>query len=83
MASHIEQLEEPTTKIYNYVLGGFGEKNKKKDVTSAANLRGKKESDISLSSPDSFFFVGGIRMQDLGTGCASCYWVSLLLGSLS
>ena len=24
--SHMPQLEGPTTKIYNYVLGGFGEK---------------------------------------------------------
>ena len=29
-ASHMAQLEEPTTKIYNYVLGGFlGNKQKK------------------------------------------------------
>src|SRR3712207_8378015 len=25
-ASHMPQLEGPTTKIHNYVLGGFGEK---------------------------------------------------------
>ena len=29
-ASHMPQLEGPTTKIYNYVLGGFGEKKQKK-----------------------------------------------------
>ena len=29
-ASHIAQLEALTTRIYNYILGGFGEKNKKK-----------------------------------------------------
>ena len=29
-ASHMPQLEGPTTKIYNYVLGGFGDKKKKK-----------------------------------------------------
>ena len=28
-ASHVPQLEGPTTKIYNYVLGGFGEKKQK------------------------------------------------------
>ena len=28
-ASHILQLEGPTTKIYNYVLGSFGEKKEK------------------------------------------------------
>ena len=33
VASHIPQLEGPTTKIYSYVLGGFGEKNRKK-ITS-------------------------------------------------
>ena len=27
---HIEELEAPTTRINNYVLGGFGEKKKKK-----------------------------------------------------
>ena len=29
MASHIAELEGSTTGIYNYVLGGFGEKKKK------------------------------------------------------
>ena len=29
-ASHIAQPEGPTTRIYNYVLGGFREKKKKK-----------------------------------------------------
>ena len=29
VASHIEKLEGPTTRIYNYVLGGFGKKKKK------------------------------------------------------
>ena len=28
--SHTAQLEGPTTRIYNYVLRGFGERNKKK-----------------------------------------------------
>ena len=43
--SYIAQPEGPTTTIYNYVLGGFGEKKKKKkkkkfatDSSSAANL---------------------------------------------
>ena len=30
VASHMPQLEGPTTKIYNYVLGAFGEKEKLK-----------------------------------------------------
>ena len=30
-ASHIAQPEGPTTRIYNYVLGGFGEKKKGKE----------------------------------------------------
>ena len=30
-ASHIGQLERPATRIYNYVLGGFGEKKKKEE----------------------------------------------------
>ena len=41
--SHIAQPEGLTTRIYNYVLGGFGEKKGKKrtlatDVGSGANL---------------------------------------------
>ena len=30
-ASHMPQLGGPTTKIYNYVLGGFGEKKQEKN----------------------------------------------------
>ena len=42
-ASHIAEPEGPTIRIYNYVLGGFGEKNKKEkklamDVSSDASL---------------------------------------------
>ena len=43
------QLEGPTTKIYNYVLGRFGEKKQEKKkrlatvVSSGANLQGKKK----------------------------------------
>ena len=33
--SHIAQLEEPTARIYNYVLAGFGEKKKKKKRLAA------------------------------------------------
>ena len=44
------QLEGPTTKIYNYVLGGFGEKKQKEKkkrlatvISSGANLYKKKK----------------------------------------
>ena len=43
-ASHVPQLEGPATKIYNYVLGGFGEDKQKKKkrlatvASSGANL---------------------------------------------
>ena len=55
-ASHIAQPEGPTNRIYNYVLGDFGEKKKKKvkkrrlatDVSSGANLKKKKESKLIL-----------------------------------
>ena len=30
MASHIAEAEGPKTRIYNYVLGDFGEKKEKK-----------------------------------------------------
>ena len=41
---HVAQPEGPTTRIYNHVLGGFGEKKRKKkrklatDVSSGAIL---------------------------------------------
>ena len=43
MMSYIAEPEEPTTIVYNYVLGGFGEKKKKEnklatDVSSGDNL---------------------------------------------
>ena len=44
VAFHIAQPEALTTRIYNYVLGGLGEKKKRKkeklatDVSSGANL---------------------------------------------
>ena len=46
--SHIVKLEGPTTRIYNYILGGFGEKRKGKkrlatDVSSGANLQKEKK----------------------------------------
>ena len=50
-------LEGPTTKIYNYVLGGFGEKKKKKKVTDAgsgANLWGGKKTILFTS----MYFLG-------------------------
>ena len=30
IASHIAELAGPTARMYNYVLGGFGEKKKEK-----------------------------------------------------
>ena len=35
--SHITQPEGPTTRIYNYVLGDFGEKKKKKEKKMFVN----------------------------------------------
>ena len=37
VASHIAQPEGPTTRIYNYVLGGFGEKEKKRILATDAS----------------------------------------------
>ena len=40
--SHVPQLEGPTIKRHNYVLGGFGAKKQKKKVTIESNWRVKK-----------------------------------------
>ena len=37
VASHTPQLEGPATKIYNYVLGGFGEEKKQKNKQRKMN----------------------------------------------
>ena len=50
-ASHTAEPEALTTRVYNYVLRGFGEKKKEKkktrrlatDVSSGADLKKKKE----------------------------------------
>ena len=42
VASYIIQPEGPTTRIYNYVVGGFGEKKKNKKRL-ATEKRKKKE----------------------------------------
>ena len=48
VVSHIAELEGPTTKIYNYVLGRFGEKKKEKkrlvtDISSGPIFRKKEK----------------------------------------
>ena len=47
VGSHMPQLEGPTTRICNYVLGGFGEKKKKKrlatDVSSGPIFKKEKK----------------------------------------
>ncbi len=42
-ASHMPQLEGPTTRIYNYVLGGFGENKGKNKIL-------KKKSSVSYKN---------------------------------
>ena len=47
------QLEGPTTRIYNYVLRGFGEKKEKEDwqqvLAQAPIFKKKKRKKISLA----------------------------------
>ena len=44
VVSHIAQPEGPTTRIYNYVLGVFGEKKKKREKNfKKKRKKGKKE----------------------------------------
>ena len=54
MASHIAQPEALTTRIYNYVLGGFGKKNKKKRLATVVircqSLKKKREMQNELVS---------------------------------
>ena len=49
VVSHVAELEGPTTRRYSYALGGFGEKEKKRekrlaaDVSSGPILKKKKK----------------------------------------
>ena len=45
VASHIAELEGPTTRIYNYVQGGFGEKKKdwQQMIAQGQTLKKKKK----------------------------------------
>ena len=36
MVSHVAEVEGPTTRIYNYVLGAFGEEKEKKNSLATA-----------------------------------------------
>ena len=60
--SHMPQVEGPTTKIYNYVLGGFGEKKQGKKrrletvVSSSANLKKKKKKENRVYHSGSTIF---------------------------
>ena len=54
MVSHIAQPEGPTTRIYNYVLGSFGEKKKKEErkIGNRCQLRcqslGEKKNEVYI-----------------------------------
>ena len=43
MASHIAELEGPTTGTYNYVLGVWGERRKKKKKEEEEKEKKKKK----------------------------------------
>ena len=64
-ASHTAQPEGPTPRIYNYVLGGFGEKKKKK----------KKRKDVTRGMLQALCGIQGrLHMGDVegkeGPGCS-------------
>ena len=74
-ASHIAQPEGSTTRIYNHVLGGFGEKKKKEEdwqqmlAQGQSSSKNKKNENIIYSCTQFFFqkdrqeFVGDIYIQ--------------------
>ena len=79
VASHVPQLEGPTTKRYNHVLGGFREKKSRKEKKEdwqqllaqvpifKKNKKGKKENQFQKQKE----WVGPMNM----TGYHSCDWV--------
>ena len=46
------QLEGPTTKIFNYVLGGFGEKKEKFKKKIINKIRNMSSQGLLLTSED-------------------------------
>ena len=55
-ASHIEELEGPTSRIYNYVSGSFGEKEKKEEDWQQMLAQGQSSSPKSRKK---FFYISG------------------------
>ena len=56
--SHIAQPEGPTTRIYSYVLEGFGEKKKKKKRRLATDVSsGGNENKKFMKIKRQFFFL--------------------------
>ena len=48
VASHIAQPEGPITRIYNYVLGGFGEKKKEEEEGEGEGEEGEEAVSVLL-----------------------------------
>ena len=67
-ASHIAQPEAFTTRIYNYVLGGFGEKKKKKK---------KDDWQEMLAQVPIFKKKTCQKLQNLDGGCLDAHFTSL------
>ena len=65
VASHIAQPESLTTRIYNYVLGGFGEKKKRRLAT---DLIKKKRNGIGSGSTG-YINIEWERDRMKGNGC--------------
>ena len=83
MASHIAEPEGPTSRIYNYVLRGFGEKKKKRkkrrlatNVSSCANLSKIKKENKKNKKPFSLRYEATLSpmYQAVGSGM-SCLWL--------
>ena len=74
-ASHMPQLEGPATKVYNYILGGFGEKKQEKkddwqQLLTQVPIFKKKNND-SLDLFDTCWGHAG-RVSVLQASSASC-----------
>ena len=64
MVPHIEELEEPTTKIYNYVLGGYGEKEKEEDWQQML-AQGQSSSHTHTKNRNGYEFVQCLSSFDI------------------
>ena len=71
------QLEEPTTKIYNYALGGFGKKKQEKKKTTVSSDSNAPVWDLAKVTTPCGTWLSSTLMLDFHPSFLTCLLVFL------